>query len=47
MKILHVKLFPSSSWDLLVKFVNTNNIPREEILTITTDGSFYSLFFYA
>ena len=47
MKKLHCKIFSDIAWDKLTAFVNENNIPKEDIVSITHSGGFYSLFFYA
>lgn len=46
MKRLQAKKFTVLSFEKLADFVNQNRIPKEDILTITTDGTFYTLFFY-
>lgn len=47
MKKLYVKYFYNTpAFNDLVKFVNENNIPQTDIVSITQDGSNYTLFFY-
>jgi len=47
MKKLHAKAFSSVGWDKLVDFVNINNIQKEDIVNIITDGTYCTLFYYA
>ena len=47
MKKIYVKYFTGGgAFNDLVKFVNENNIPQTDIVSITQDGSNYTLFFY-
>lgn len=45
MKNLKSKAFALNQYEILVKFVNNNNIAKEDILAITHDNSMYTLFF--
>ena len=47
-KELKVEVFNGwSPHEDLVKFINTHNIKKENILTITQDSGNYTLFYYA